>query len=71
MRFLIFTIFPAPRTEPNTKEAIDKYLFNECMYVWMDGWMKNQKKYVLLCSHLFSQERSGVCQGKNEGTGGT
>lgn len=41
----------------------------KCRYVYI--YMKNQKKYVLLCSHLFGQERSGVCQGKNEGTGGT
>lgn len=32
---MIFTISLVPRTVPNTKEAVDKYLFNG----WKDGGM--------------------------------
>lgn len=35
LRGLIFIISPAPRTLPDAKEAVSKYLLNE----WMDGWI--------------------------------
>lgn len=34
----ICTVAPAPRIVPDTKEAIDKYLFSERTFGWMDSF---------------------------------